>query len=166
MKQGHRVVTPTSTGLGERSHLIAATVTVEVFVTDLVNVLETEELEDVVLVGHSFGGIASSGAADRVTTFARQHPLMLIAGGLAVGVVLSTLVPRSPTRKLSKKTIALMASLAEVGMAYGRDALDTVGEAAEGAGKQGKARLAELTSTAKDKAADALEQVSALVGRD
>ena len=108
----------------------------------------------------------AEGAADRVTTFARQHPLMLIAGGLAVGVVLSTLVPRSPTRKLSKKTIALMASLAEVGMAYGRDALDTVGEAAEGAGKQGKARLAELTSTAKDKAADALEQVSALVARD
>lgn len=66
VEQGHRVIAPTSTGLGERSHLIATNVTVDVFVTDLVNVLETQELEDVVLVGHSFGGITVSGAADRV----------------------------------------------------------------------------------------------------
>lgn len=64
--QGHRVLTPTATGLGERAHLLSKDVTVEVFVQDLVNVLETEELKDVILVGHSFGGIAISGAADRV----------------------------------------------------------------------------------------------------
>lgn len=63
--QGHRVFTPTSTGLGERKHLISKDVTIEVFVQDLVNVLEAEELKDVILVGHSFGGIAISGAADR-----------------------------------------------------------------------------------------------------
>lgn len=108
----------------------------------------------------------ASATTDRVTSFAREHPLMLIAGGLAVGIVLSTLVPRSPTRKLSKKTIAFMASLAELGVTYGREALETVSEAAEGAGKQGRTRIAELTSAAKDKATEALEQVSALVGRD
>lgn len=63
---GHRVVTPTSTGLGERAHLVSSMVTLEVFVTDLVNAIESQELEDVVLVGHSFGGLAISGAADRV----------------------------------------------------------------------------------------------------
>jgi len=63
---GHRVFTPTSTGLGERKHLVSKETTVDVFVTDLVNVIEAEELRDVVLVGHSFGGIAVTGAADRV----------------------------------------------------------------------------------------------------
>jgi pimeloyl-ACP methyl ester carboxylesterase len=64
--QGHRVYTPTQTGLGERSHLLSRDITLDTFVTDLVNVLEWEDLTDVVLVGHSFGGIAVTGAADRV----------------------------------------------------------------------------------------------------
>ena len=95
-------------------------------------------------------------AADRVTSFAREHPLLLIAGGLAVGAALSTLIPRSPTRKLSKKSIAFLASMAEFGVAYGREAL----EAAEEAGRQGKAKLAELSSTAKEKITDAVEELT------
>lgn len=63
---GHAVCTPTQTGLGERSHLLSNALTLDVFVQDLVNVLEFEDLRDVILVGHSFGGIAVSGAADRV----------------------------------------------------------------------------------------------------
>jgi pimeloyl-ACP methyl ester carboxylesterase len=63
---GHRVYTPTQTGLGERSHLISKNVTLDVFVQDLVNVFEWEDLNDVILVAHSFGGIASTGAADRI----------------------------------------------------------------------------------------------------
>lgn len=64
--RGHEVLTPTQTGLGERAHLISPQVTLGTFVQDLVGVLEAEELSDAVLVGHSFGGIAVSGAADRV----------------------------------------------------------------------------------------------------
>jgi pimeloyl-ACP methyl ester carboxylesterase len=64
--EGHRVFTPTQTGLGERKHLLTHAVTLETFVVDLTNLLETEELEDVILVGHSFGGLAISGAADRM----------------------------------------------------------------------------------------------------
>lgn len=63
---GHRVFTPTQTGLGERRHLLSKDITLDTFVDDLVGVLDAEELEDVVLVGHSFGGIAITGAADRV----------------------------------------------------------------------------------------------------
>lgn len=63
---GHRVTTPTQTGLGERRHLISDAITVDTFIADLVNHLEAEEIENAVLVGHSFGGIAISGAADRV----------------------------------------------------------------------------------------------------
>jgi pimeloyl-ACP methyl ester carboxylesterase len=69
---GHRVFTPTQTGLGERRHLLSPTVTLETFVCDLVNVLESEELTDVVLVGHSFAGAAITGAADRVPGCIRQ----------------------------------------------------------------------------------------------
>jgi pimeloyl-ACP methyl ester carboxylesterase len=63
---GHRVTTPTQTGLGERRHLLSAQITLDTFVADLVEHLEAEEIEDAVLVGHSFGGLAVSGAADRV----------------------------------------------------------------------------------------------------
>lgn len=63
---GHRVTTPTQTGLGERAHLLSAQITLETFVTDLVQHIEAEELEDVILVGHSFGGLGITGAADRI----------------------------------------------------------------------------------------------------
>ncbi len=64
--RGHRVLTPTQTGLGERRHLLSGSITLDTFIADLVGVLEAEELEEVILVGHSFGGLAISGAADRV----------------------------------------------------------------------------------------------------
>jgi len=63
---GHLVFTPTQTGLGERAHLLAKSNTLDVFVEDIVNVIRMEQLEDVVLVGHSFGGITISGVADRI----------------------------------------------------------------------------------------------------
>lgn len=61
---GHRVFTPTQTGLGDRAHLIHPGITLQTFVDDVLAVLETEELHDAVLVGHSFGGNAISGAAE------------------------------------------------------------------------------------------------------
>ena len=64
--QGHSVTAPTQTGLGERRHLLSGAITLETFVQDLVEHLEAEEIEDAILVGHSFGGMAISGAADRV----------------------------------------------------------------------------------------------------
>ncbi|MGE3875480.1 MAG: alpha/beta fold hydrolase [Parvibaculaceae bacterium] len=63
---GHQVTTPTQTGLGERKHLLRRGITLDVFVADIVNHIESEELEDVILVGHSFGGVSISGAADRI----------------------------------------------------------------------------------------------------
>lgn len=58
--------TPTLTGLGERKHLLSREATLDIWVEDLVNVIEAEELRDVVLVGHSFGGIPITGVADRI----------------------------------------------------------------------------------------------------
>jgi pimeloyl-ACP methyl ester carboxylesterase len=64
--RGHRVTTPTHTGLGERSHLLSSSITMDTFVEDIVGHLTWEKLEDVVLVGHSFGGAPITGVADRV----------------------------------------------------------------------------------------------------
>jgi hypothetical protein len=47
----HRVFTPTQTGLGERKHLLSKDITLDTFTTDIVNVIETEELSDIILVG-------------------------------------------------------------------------------------------------------------------
>lgn len=63
---GHRVFTPSQTGSGERAHLLSPDITLDRYVRDVVDVLESEDLSEVVLVGHSFGGIGISGAADRV----------------------------------------------------------------------------------------------------
>ena len=64
-ERGHAVVTPTLTGLGERSHLSRAETGLDVHVTDVVNVLKHEDLRDVVLVGHSSSGAVITGVADR-----------------------------------------------------------------------------------------------------
>jgi len=62
---GHRVLTPTLTGLGERSHLLTPQVDLETHVRDIVGVLRWEDLDEVVLCGHSYGGMVVTGAADR-----------------------------------------------------------------------------------------------------
>jgi pimeloyl-ACP methyl ester carboxylesterase len=61
---GHAVFTPTCTGLGERAHLMSRDITLDTFTQDIAAVVEAEELSDIVLVGHSFGGLAISGVAD------------------------------------------------------------------------------------------------------
>ena len=63
---GHIVHTPTLTGLGERSHLLSPQVTLDTHITDITNVIEWEELDDVVLVGHSYAGTIITGVADRM----------------------------------------------------------------------------------------------------
>jgi len=63
--EGHDVYTPTLTGLGERAHLLDDRVDLHRHVEDVVAVLDFEDLHDVVLVGHSYGGMVITGAADR-----------------------------------------------------------------------------------------------------
>jgi pimeloyl-ACP methyl ester carboxylesterase len=62
---GHDVFTPTLTGLAERSHLLTDTVGLQTHVDDVVNLLKWEDLSDVVLVGHSYGGIVISEVAEQ-----------------------------------------------------------------------------------------------------
>jgi pimeloyl-ACP methyl ester carboxylesterase len=54
--KGHAVFTPSFTGMGDRAHLLSRDITIDTFVQDLVQVIISEELTDIVLVGHSVGG--------------------------------------------------------------------------------------------------------------
>src|SRR6195256_2753188 len=64
--EGHRVFTPTLTGLGERCHLLSRDVGLDTHIMDVVNLLIWEELRDIVLIGHSYGGIVVRHVADRL----------------------------------------------------------------------------------------------------
>jgi pimeloyl-ACP methyl ester carboxylesterase len=63
--EGHVVYAPTLTGLGERAHLLSPDIDLDLHIDDVVRVLHYEHLRDVVLVGHSYGGMVITGVADR-----------------------------------------------------------------------------------------------------
>jgi pimeloyl-ACP methyl ester carboxylesterase len=63
---GHKVFAPSLTGLGDRVHLRAPDVNLSTHVTDIVNLIEFEDLQDVILVGHSYAGHVVSWVADKV----------------------------------------------------------------------------------------------------
>lgn len=62
---GHVVYTPTLTGLGERSHLLSPTINLTCHIQDVINLILYEDLDDVILVGHSYAGMVISGVADQ-----------------------------------------------------------------------------------------------------
>jgi pimeloyl-ACP methyl ester carboxylesterase len=62
---GHRVHTPTLTGVGERVHLMTPAITLETHITDVEKAIEAEEMTDVVLAVHSYAGMIGTAIADR-----------------------------------------------------------------------------------------------------
>jgi pimeloyl-ACP methyl ester carboxylesterase len=62
---GHTLLTPTYTGLGERGHLAGPAVDLNTHISDVTSVLDFEDLRHVTLVGHSYGGMVATGAADK-----------------------------------------------------------------------------------------------------
>ena len=82
-KAGHEVYTPTMTGLGERIHLMSPSINLDTHINDIANVIKHEELSDIVLVGHSYGGMVITGVAD------------LLSDGIASLVYLDAFVPEN-----------------------------------------------------------------------
>ena len=60
---GHAVFTPTLTGLGERRHLCSRDIGLATHIQDVANLIEYEDLNDVILVGHSYAGMLVTGVA-------------------------------------------------------------------------------------------------------
>ena len=65
---GHEVFTPSLAGLGDRAHLSRPDIDLETHIQDILMLIEMEELDDVVLVGHSYAGMVITGVADRVAS--------------------------------------------------------------------------------------------------
>jgi pimeloyl-ACP methyl ester carboxylesterase len=63
---GHTAHAVTLTGVGERAHLLARGITLDTHIADAANLVRCEELDDVILVGHSYGGLVITGTADRL----------------------------------------------------------------------------------------------------
>jgi len=65
--RGYEVFAPSLTGLGDRAHLLTPSVDLSTHIADILAIIESHELEDVVLAGHSYGGMVISGVAARAS---------------------------------------------------------------------------------------------------
>ena len=99
---GHTVFTPTHSGVGERSHQSHQSITLETHIRDVCGVIESEELNDVILCGHSYGGMVITGVADRM------------AGRIKALVYLDAFVPENGDSLISLINKALPPEVAAV----------------------------------------------------
>jgi len=94
--RGHHVLTPTLTGLGERAHLTNPGVNLSLHAQDVANVIKFERLENILLVGHSYGGLPVSVATGLVPAGTIQSLMYLDAFYPEDGQSLNDLVPGPP----------------------------------------------------------------------
>lgn len=73
---GHRTYAVTLTGVGERAHLLSPAITLETHITDVINAIQMEEMNQVVLVVHSYAGMIGTALADRLSQ--RLHHLVYV----------------------------------------------------------------------------------------
>lgn len=104
--RGHTVTTPTQTGVGEKANLLSKDITLQTFVDDVVSHLEENDLNDVILVGHSFGGGPITGAATKVPERIREL------------VYLDALVPLSGVSQSERLPVETWAERKQAAMAF------------------------------------------------
>jgi len=98
---GHEFHVPSYTGLGERGHLAGRDVSLETHIRDVESVLAYEDLRDVVLIGHSYGGIVATGVADRARERIR-HLIYLDAFVPKDGESLFDMLPEEARARMRK----------------------------------------------------------------
>jgi pimeloyl-ACP methyl ester carboxylesterase len=98
---GYGLVVPTYTGVGEREHLATREITLETHIQDLLGVIKFEDLSDITLVAHSYGGMVATGVVDRVPE--RIHRLIYVDAFVPQhGQSMLDLVPDSHREMLRK----------------------------------------------------------------
>lgn len=107
--RGHDLVAPTYTGIGERAHLANPHIDLEAHIADMLAVLHYDDLRDVVLVGHSYGGMVATGVADRA------------GDRIAKLVYLDAFVPRSGQSLFDLQTPDARARMLEAARTAGDD---------------------------------------------
>jgi pimeloyl-ACP methyl ester carboxylesterase len=122
---GHEVYTPTLTGLGERSHLLHPAIDLDTHIHDIAAVLHYEDLRDVILVGHSYGGMVITGAADRAAD--RVGRLVYLDAGtptsgqslLELNVIGAMIAESRPLGKVIDGVEVVLLPFPEAGTFYG-----------------------------------------------
>jgi pimeloyl-ACP methyl ester carboxylesterase len=102
---GHRLITPTYTGVGERQHLACPSNDLETHIQDILGVIKYEDLQDVVLIGHSYGGMVATGVADRASERI-AHLIYLDAFVPTSGDALIDLVPPQARQQMRERVKA------------------------------------------------------------
>jgi pimeloyl-ACP methyl ester carboxylesterase len=95
---GHDAYPVTLTGLGERVHLASPEVDLETHITDVVNLIEFEDLHGIVLIGHSYAGLVVTGAADRIPERISEFVYLDTAPLPAGKVLIETFPPEAESR--------------------------------------------------------------------
>lgn len=90
--RGHNVLAPTLTGLGEREHLLSGETGLDTHIEDLLAVIRCEDLHDMLLVAHSYGGMLASALADR------------LPGAVAGVILMNAALPRDGETMLDMQT--------------------------------------------------------------
>src|SRR3712207_6411955 len=101
-EEGHDAYPTTLTGLGERVHLASPEVDLETHITDVVNLIEYEDLRDVVLLGHSYAGLVVTGVADRGPERISQL-VYLDTGPIPNGTALIQTFPPEVRRRIERQ---------------------------------------------------------------
>jgi pimeloyl-ACP methyl ester carboxylesterase len=121
---GHEVHAPSLTGLGERSHLLGPGIDLNTHIKDITSLLRYEDLSEVILVGHSYGGMVITGVADRAS--ARVGRLVYLdAANPKDGQSLASLSPQLILAAKKFGTIVngvelvLLPETTDVGLMYG-----------------------------------------------
>jgi pimeloyl-ACP methyl ester carboxylesterase len=137
-RRGHDVHPVTLTGLGERSHLATPQVDLDTYISDIVNLVEFEDLHDVVLVGHSYGGHVVTGVADRIP--GRISLLAYLdAGPSPDGAAFLDLQP-PPARELIERLVEEAGEGWLVPMPSWEE-LEVMGASLDGLGQEERARM-------------------------
>jgi pimeloyl-ACP methyl ester carboxylesterase len=137
--RGHEVHPVTFTGLGDRSHLATPEVDLDTYVTDVVNLIEFEDLHDVVLVGHSYAGIVVTGVADRIPE--RISLLAYLDSGPSPdGVSFLGLQPPA-ARELLERLVEQEGEGWRLPMPFWEDLEGVMGASLEGLGPEERARM-------------------------
>ena len=96
---GYRLVVPTYTGLGEREHLANPAIDLETHIQDVLSTIKFEDLNDIILLGHSYGGMVATGVADRARDAINQM-IYLDAFVPGDGQCLFDFVPQSDQQRM------------------------------------------------------------------
>ncbi len=104
--QGNIVYRLTLTGMGERRHLASPTISLTTHIADVVNVIRVEDLHDIVLVGHSYGGMVISGVVEQVPERVKQLVYVDAFVPNDGESLLSSKIVASPTAVINNASIA------------------------------------------------------------